>query len=274
MLTKEQLLAIKDLQKKCEQNESFQLKLNWDMLASREDNERNDFFHYEAGQLTGFLALYNFGNKYELCGMVDPDYRRKGIFTELFSKAVTELKNRKCNQLLLNAPAESKSAKAFLQQAGCDYYMSELQMKWSGAPLEKDESVLVRCSEPRNLVDEIQLEVRCFGFTEQEATEFVNSIRKVGNELFYMIEREGKTVGKMRVDRNKGESWIYGFAVYPEHQGKGIGRSALTNIIVQERELGNDIFLEVESKNVNALKLYQSIGFQAFHVQDYYEYQL
>ncbi|MGN1385898.1 MAG: GNAT family N-acetyltransferase [Bacillus sp. (in: firmicutes)] len=274
MLTKEQLLEIKDLQKRCEQNESFQLKLNWDMLASRGNDKRNDFFHYEAGKLTGFLALYNFGNKYELCGMVDPDYRRKGIFTELFSRAVTELKGRKCNQLLLNAPAESESARAFLQQTDCHYYMSELQMKWSGATLEKDESVLVRCSEPRDLADEIQLEVRCFGFTEQEATEFVNSIRKVGNESFYIIEREGETVGKMRVDRNKGESWIYGFAVYPEHQGKGIGRAALKNIIKKERDLDNDIFLEVESQNVNALKLYKSIGFQAFHVQDYYEYQL
>ena len=274
MLSKEQLQDIKNLQKQCEQGELFQLKLNWDMLESRGSYDRNDFFYYEADKLVGFLALYNFGNKYELCGMVHPDKRRKGIFTQLFDRAVVELKKRKCNQLLLNAPAHSVSAKEFLTRIDCKYFNSELQMKWSEGLLQWTDTVLVRQSEPRDLDDEIRLEVQCFGFTEEEAAEFTNNIRRAGNELFYIIEFKGETVGKIRVDRNKGEAWIYGFAVYPKYQGKGIGRAALTNTIIQERNLGHEVFLEVESKNANALKLYQSIGFHAFHVQDYYEYQL
>lgn len=270
MLTKEQLKEIKDLQKQCEEYESIQLKLNWDMLENRENGVINDFFQYEAGKLVGFLALYNFGNKYELCGMVSPIWRRKGIFTQLFNSALRELQERNCSLLLVNAPAESLSAKGFLQQTDCVYYMSEHQMKWSETPLQKNESVLLRLSQTHDFDDEIQLDVQCFGFKEEEAIEFANRMQ-AGNELFYIIEHDGKTMGKIRVDRNKGVSWIYGFAIYPEQQGKGIGRGALATIILQERELGNDVFLEVEAKNENALKLYQSCGFKAFHVQEYYE---
>ena len=271
MLTKEQLKEIKDLQKQCEEYDSIQLKLNWEMLESRENDETNDFFRYEAGELVGFLALYNFGNKYELCGMVSPVWRRKGIFTKLFNSALRELQERNCSLLLVNAPAESHSAKGFLQQTDCVYYMSEHQMKWSETPLQKNDSVMLRLSQPHDLEVEIQLDVQCFGFKEEEAIEFANRIKQTGNELCYIIEHEGKSVGKIRVDRNNGEAWIYGFAIFPEDQGKGIGRGALTAIIMQERELGNDVFLEVEAKNANALKLYQSCGFKAFHVQDYYE---
>ena len=274
MLLKGNLRDIKLLQQQCEENESFQLKLNWDMLQNRDNEEQNDFFHYEEGKLVGFVGLYGFGNKVELCGMVSPEWRRKGIFTGLFNQAVEELRARKDKKLLVNAPANSLSAKGFLQQSDCVYNMSEYQMKWSETPLQKHDSVLVRRSEPRDLSDEVALEVQCFSFTEEEAAEFTDSIKKVGNEQLYMIEHNGNTVGKIRVDRNNGEAWIYGFAIYPQQQGKGIGRRALTNIILQERELGNDVFLEVEAKNAYALKLYQSCGFRAFHVQDYYDWPL
>ena len=68
-----------------------------------------------------------------------------------------------------------------------------------------------------------------------------------------------------------GDSWIYGFAVFPELQGKGIGRKALSKVVKMENEKGLSIFLEVEAKNAHALRLYESCGFKRFHSQDYYK---
>ena len=116
MSSKEQLMKIKELQKQCEEFDSIQIKLNWVMLENRENDEINNFIHYESGRLVGFLALYNFGNKFELCGMVSPAWRRKGIFTQLFNSALRQLQGSNCSLLLVNAPAESISAKGFLQQ--------------------------------------------------------------------------------------------------------------------------------------------------------------
>jgi ribosomal protein S18 acetylase RimI-like enzyme len=268
LLTSKQLVDIKELQQACEKGEPFELKLNWDMLQTRPEDEIHDFFHYENEKLVGFIGLYGFGNKVELCGMVHPDYRRKGIFTQLFNQAEQEMLERKYKQILLNAPSKSESAKEFLKTKSCSYTFSEHQMKWHEKELLKQEDVNLRPSTEEDLNTEIQLDVLCFGYDEEDAREYNEQIRLV--DQYSIIEWEGKSVGKMRISHTDGEAWIYGFAVHPEYQGRGIGRKALTNVVLDQHQNGFPIFLEVEAKNANALKLYEACGFRAYHSQDYY----
>jgi len=272
MLSKQQLKEIKELQAVCEKDGGFSLKLNWDMLATRPEGRQEDFFRYENGKLAGFVGLYGFGNKVELCGMVRPEYRRQGIFSALLDEAVAEAKNRGARQILLNAPAGSQSGKAFLATVPNRYFMTEYQMKWNGTAPAVSEGVVLRPSTERDLPVEVRLEIECFGFTEEEAVSFHKELKAIGNEDFYIIESDGEPVGKMRVDHPEGEAWIYGFAVLPAYQGKGIGRKALSAIIAKENLAGFPLFLEVEAKNAHALRLYESVGFKAYHAQDYYEY--
>ncbi len=271
MLSTKQLSDIKELQKICEDGENFQLKLNWDMLQSRNENEVNDFFHYEDGKLVGFLGLYGFGNKVEVCGMVAPAYRRKGIFTHLLLEDDNGMKERKVQEILYNTPTNSESGKAFLQKISCSYSFTEYQMKWEEKELSDHKDVILRLATPSDIETEIQLDVQCFGFEEQDARNYNKRIKQEYNEQFYMIESEGITVGKMRIAHSDGEAWIYGFAVLPQFQGKGIGRKTLTNVINKEHHNGYSIFLEVEAENANALKLYETCGFKTYHAQDYYK---
>lgn len=269
LLSSKQLVDIKELQKACEVGESFELKLNWDMLETRPENEVHDLFHYEDGKLVGFIGLYGFGNKVELCGMVHPDFRRKGIFTQLYKQAEELMEERKYKKILFNAPSNSETAKLFLQTVPCSYSLSEHQMQWKEIELVRQEDVSLRIATPEDLELEIQLDVQCFGFEEFDAREYNEGHVRLVDE-YYMIETAGHTVGKMRVSHTNGEAWIYGFAVLPEHQGKGIGRKALSNIVLKEHQEGYPVFLEVEAKNANALRLYESCGFGAYHSQDYY----
>jgi ribosomal protein S18 acetylase RimI-like enzyme len=275
MLTQKQLQEIKSLQEICEVAGGFHLKLNDDMLANRSENRKDDFFHYEDGQLAGFLGCYGFGSKVEICGMVHPDYRRKGIFTKLLAAGIEEAKKQGAEKILLNAPTGSDSAKGFLKNIPCEFYVAEYQMKWEPTELTEDPSIIVRQSvSPEDFEAEIQLEVLCFGFKEEDAREFERELRDSRTEEMLIIEAEGKIAGKMRVSPTNGESWIYGFAVYPELQGRGIGRKALSKVVMMEHEKGQSIFLEVEAKNAHALRLYESCGFRSYHSQDYYKYQL
>lgn len=271
MVSTKQLSDIKQLQHLCEEGEKFQLKLNWDMLQSRKEDEPYDFLHYESGELVGFLGLYGFGNKMEVCGMVAPNYRRKGIFTKLWGDAENAIKDRNIQQILFNTPTNSESGKAFLQTIPCSYSFTEYQMKWEEKALVDYHEVTLRQATPSDLELEIQLEVQCFHFEEEEARNYNLRIKEGNTDLFYIIEAEGNAVGKMRVDHSDGEAWIYGFAVLPQFQGKGIGRKALSNIIKKEHRDGFSIFLEVEAKNANALRLYESCGFRSYHAQDYYQ---
>lgn len=273
MLTGEELFEIKALQEVCEKEGGFQLKLNFSMLENRDENRKEDFFHYEDGKLVGFLGSYGFGNQVELCGMVHPDYRRRGIFSTLLEKGLKEAKKRKFKTVLLNAPTESQSAKEFLKNIPCTFSFAEYQMKWQQIELSEDPTVTIRPSfSNEDWEVEIQLEALCFGFNENEARELNQKIRKNSNDQNLIIEAGGKNAGKMRVSEINGEAWIYGFAVFPDLHGKGIGRKALSKVVIMEHQKGLSIFLEVEAQNAHALRLYESCGFRSYHSQDYYKY--
>ena len=273
MLTKEDLFEIKTLQEVCEKEGSFKLKLNFEMLKNRVENRKEDFFHYENGRLVGFLGSYGFGDKVELCGMVHPDYRRRGIFSRLLEMGLTEVDKRDTKTILLNAPTESQSAKEFLKNIPCTFSIAEYQMKWQQTELSEDPAVIIRpASTIEDLEAEIQLDVQAFGLNEHEAREFNQTIRENSSDQRLIIEAVGKTAGKMRVSELNGEAWIYGFAVFPLLQGKGIGRKALSKVVKMEHHKGLPIFLEVEAMNAHALRLYESCGFRSYHSQDYYKY--
>jgi ribosomal protein S18 acetylase RimI-like enzyme len=274
MLNKDQLNEIRNLQLECEQYEGIQLKLNWEMLKARSNEETNDFFHYEKGELAGYLALYGFGSKIEVCGMVKPNFRRKGIFSGLFQEALKEIAERRCQEVLLNAPESSQSAKGFLPTTSSSFSISEYQMKWNGeGPMESEKSVSLVPATASDEELEIELDVRSFGLSKDDAEDHYLSIHmgRDENNQFYIILLNNQKVGKMRVSHEDGEAWIYGFAILPEYQAKGIGRNALKWIIKQEHSKGFPIFLEVEAQNSHALKLYESCGFRSFHAQDYYQ---
>ncbi|WP_264806248.1 GNAT family N-acetyltransferase [Cytobacillus sp. NCCP-133] len=68
---------------------------------------------------------------------------------------------------------------------------------------------------------------------------------------------------------------MYGFAVEPSLQGKGIGRSALSYVVTSEEKNGIErVHLEVAADHEHALGLYKSCGFMTYNTQDYYNYDL
>lgn len=271
-LKDKQLEDIRILQQECER-EGFTLKLNWETLRSRNGVNKNDFLHYDGLKLVGFLGLYDFGNKVEMCGMVHPDYRRQGIFTKLLEEAIRSAVERNFKLILLNSPAQSHSGTEFLKQLPCEFAFSEFQMKWSETELDDYGDAVVRPSRRDDEETEIQLDIQCFQFTKQEAKDYYQRILYEDTLKTMMIEKDGRAVGKIRVDHSDRESWIYGFSILPKYQGKGLGRKALKKIVAEQCQLGYDIFLEVEATNDHALRLYESCGFKTIQRQDYYQYK-
>ncbi|PEA36816.1 GNAT family N-acetyltransferase [Priestia megaterium] len=276
MLEQHVLEDIQKLQSICEQEEHIELKLNFDMLRSRKQNEVNDFFHYEDNQLVGFIGLYGFGNTVEICGMVAPSYRRKRIFSKLFSQALHICKKRGYTEILLNAPGDSVSGREFLKQIPCSFTFSEYQMKWTQKELEDDNPfVTLRSSQSdTDMKMEIQVDVECFGMSLTEAAAYYEQTKTEEQQNHFIVEYNSQAVGKLRVSYDKSEAWIYGFGILPSYQKLGIGKAALKQVVLKQLQLGYDIFLEVEAKNKRALQLYETCGFNSYHVQDYYVYSL
>jgi ribosomal protein S18 acetylase RimI-like enzyme len=174
----------------------------------------------------------------------------------------------------LNAPAGSDSAKAFLNKQGADYAFSEHQMEWQERSLEEVDGVTLRKAKAADYDLRVHLSVTAFGLDEEDAKATESKVNGDEDTDMLMVEVNAETVGKIRVYREAGQAWIYGFSILPEQQGKGIGRKVLRRVIKEQSSSGHSVHLEVETKNDHALGLYESVGFKVVHAQDYYTYQL
>jgi Acetyltransferase (GNAT) family. len=266
------LQEIKQLQQICENKDQIRLKLNEELLQTRNRDDRYQLLRYEDGVLIAFLGIYPFGNKVELTGMVHPDHRRKGLFTRLFNEAILRVRQEGKENILLNTPKNSLSGQAFLKSVPCKLETTEYQMKWERMDLLRSEDVKVRPSRGEDFPLEVELDRRCFGFSKQEAIQYNQEIRKDPASQCLIIEFEGKPVGKIRTEEQENGTWIYGFAILPEYQNRGIGRKALHLVTRMESERGKDVYLEVEAKNERAIALYKSSGYRVIQAQDYFRY--
>ncbi|KMK75570.1 GNAT family N-acetyltransferase [Alkalihalobacillus pseudalcaliphilus] len=271
MLTGQQLQDIKALQKRCEQYENIKLKLNWEMLENRKNELKEDFFHYENGQLVGFIGIYRFGNKAELCGMVDPSYRRQGIFTKLYNVAKAGLTED--HQIYMNTPALSDTAKAWIKVEKLPLSFSERQMKFNRTTVIRIQSDFVQLEEAKeaDIPTLAELDRVCFEFEQQEAISYNEHLLKSKENSLWKLMAEGETIGKIRIQELDSECWIYGFAIFPQFQGKGYGKEVLLKVIQHSLTKGLDVFLEVDGLNVEAKGLYEKVGFETYEVQDYFK---
>lgn len=275
-LSGDELAEIQDLAQICNDHDQILLKLNWDMLINRDDQNTNDLLYYLDGKLVGFLGMYVFNNReMEISGMVHPNFRGKGIFRELIVGAIDECKRRGIPKLLFICDHGSKPGKRFLELFGASYRFSECKMSFRGnlpnyisIPLFFDR-VKFEELEQFAILDSI-----AFHLPMEEMLEFAKSnFSDANRELYIIRNHEGEFIGKISVHILDNQAYIYGFVISPEYRGQGYGRAALsrfTNYLVQKNL--DEISLEVESNNLNALKLYQSCGFAIDSGYDYYEW--
>lgn len=278
MTTVDTLKNIEELQQRCEQYEGIALKLNWDSLRHPSDAGDTEWLvTYEDDILVGFIGLYGFGSDMEVCGMVRPGYRRRGIFTSLWNQAQPIIKRSNVSTLLLNAPAAS-SAAAFLQTLPLQFNHAEYQMKWDvNSSLSSDTSsaagaVSLRPARKDEAHILIKLDCEGFDMKTEDAAELYDLQKQESLEEYIMIEMNGQPVGKMRIWSENNESWIYGLTVDKELRGLGIGRSALLQTIERERRNHYGVNLEVALDNPHALKLYESCGFVIQNKQNYFRF--
>lgn len=284
MLNQQQLQDIQTLQHLCENTDTIALKLNWESLRARKAEEKNDYFHYsvDGSTLIGFLGVYKFGTKFEICGMVHPTYRQQGIFTTLFQKATQDLSNVDYSSLLLNTPANSVSGKQFLQSIPCQYESSEYQMRWDAAHIQDltssnevdttQHDVTLRSAIDDDIDELLRLDKEGFGMSDDDILDMKKSLTEDGLQHMYVVNSDGATVGKVNVIPMEVQTWIYGFVVDQALRSQGIGRRTLQLIIEQERPKEKELWLEVAVHNPKALKLYESCGFVTQEQQDYYQY--
>jgi ribosomal protein S18 acetylase RimI-like enzyme len=285
-LNEEDYKAIKKLEAICCDVQKTNLKLEIDYKMSlRRNSIKNkimtEFLYYENEFLVGYLGLCNFhGTSVEVSGMVDPKFRRRGIFKKLYVLAVEEWQKMGPSEVLVLCDHTSRSGLAFIEEIGAEYGLSEYKMCVNQRDLQIKHALAVKL---RLATSEDSAEIDrqssiYFGMPEEEADNKEHegdkdkaSIEADDNFISYMAEVQGEIMGKIHTSITNNEGFIYGFGVLPNFRGKGYGREILCSALdMFKRENVENIFLDVATENKNALELYESCGFEEISVMDYY----
>lgn len=97
-------------------------------------------------------------------------------------------------------------------------------------------------------------------------------------ERGYELEYDGKKIGRCKVTYQLSGWYLHGFQIQKEYRKQGFGTKFLTQILEdlsksKENRIRleyTDVFLQVSSKNVPAVKLYEKAGFLVSEQRNYY----
>lgn len=269
-LSDRDLRALAELELRVIAADGGRLKLEWGALRARGGRDVEDFVWWEGDRLVGFLGLYAFGSPtVEIAGMVDPSARRRGIATALLDAALPLCRERHYEQALIVIPRGSAAGHALARSRGAVLEHSEHGLLLLDAPTDgpADDRIKLRTATSADAPELSRLLAAAFG---DPPSDLFNRLAEDSGRTL-VVELEGSAVGTVRLTRDQDTGGVYGFAVDPEWQGRGIGRDVLRRVCRQLRDEGaRRVGLEVAVENDHALGLYTSLGFTQVATEDYY----
>lgn len=266
------LRAVADLERRVVAHDGGRLKIEWEGLRNRSGDRTNDLLWVEDGRVVGFAALdVHGGPAVEVAGMVDPAARGRGTGSALLAAAVQVCRERGAEQALLIVPRDSGAGHHLARRAGARLEHSEHALRLDTAPPAggEDPRTTLRPAGPDDVPALTALLTAAFGHGPGDLLSSLDSARTL------VVEHDGAPVGTVRLTLDGGVGGVYGFAVDPRSQGRGIGRDVLGRVC---REFFADgasaVRLEVAVDNPRALGLYTSLGFTGVSTEDYYDLPL
>ena len=182
-----------------------------------------------------------------------------------------EVRRRGAPTTLLIVNRGAEAGEAFASAQGGDVVSSEHRMVLRGDPPPDpvgQPEVEYRTETP----DDTEFVQTClaeaFGLPAQ-AFESDDHHRESARML--VISANGERIGVMRVEPSDHTAGIYGFAITPALQGRGIRTAALAAVCRSLKASGvGDVYLEVSVVNPSALHVYERCGFEVTGTEDYY----
>lgn len=115
-----------------------------------------------------------------------------------------------------------------------------------------------------------KIETRSF-YRAMSKKDLIDDIEKNKHKICYVYEKNGEAVGFYIVSKILDEVEIYTIAVDELYRGQNIGSFMLDHMINLSRNLKvSKIWLEVSTKNIPAINLYQKFGFEKIRFRENY----
>jgi ribosomal protein S18 acetylase RimI-like enzyme len=280
-LTSEQAEQARALRDVCNSADGLDLKLAISASFATQAAEPYAFLCTLDGALVGFCTLSGDDDpELELCGMVHPAYRRRGIGRALLDAALASARRRLATlRVLVICEDASLAGRAFVAAAGGRHSFSENRMEVAAPPPAHAPTSAARALDLREAGSEEAHDLArviavSFGQSDDHmAEEIVRDMTVEGDR--YFLARLGnephEAVGAFKIFTDKPKAYIYAFGVLPEYRRRGYGREILEDTLSRLFAEGwTAVGLEVDADNTPAQALYRSVGFHDVTVYGYY----
>jgi ribosomal protein S18 acetylase RimI-like enzyme len=270
-LTDEQLLQLETLLEQCRQKDRNTVPTFSDLLRFHRQLPANALY-YHRQRLVGFASVFFFyDNACEVVLMVHPDFRRRHIATALLDALQAVIHSRGGEYVIFPSPQGLNNA--WLLQRGFQYRDSVVFMQWQGSkPMPfNDDVILCPVAGEQDIPVVAKIDAACFHSDEQEIARRFESLIQDPDYRILMLRLNEKVIGKAHIHREMHQLLLSDIAILPSFQSRGYGQVLVTHCIEQAQMMSTlPLCLEVESQNLNAVHIYEKLGFIATNIYDYW----
>ena len=240
-----------------------------------------DAIHYllarNNGELIGVVGLVGY-QEVEAAVVVHPDYRRRGVGSQLIAAVNAELTRRNLHTWLLVCDAALPCGAPFATVVGgtLDFAEHRLRLDPARLPAPAPTSALaVRLATPNDTGEIAAIIAAAFGDPVAEVRGWVGGDFAHPERRWFIASIAQAPIGTLRVREVAGEgTYVTGFGVAPAYQNQRLGRQFLLTVLAQLRAEHHDpplpILIEVETNNAPANALYRAVGFDPIRTFEYF----
>ncbi len=224
----------------------------------------------DPSRLNAFLVTYDNGDYYEMTAFTRPECRQKGYFTKLFDRLISEIGEEAA--LCIYTDGCSYDAFATLEFfLGAQYTSTEhlMTLDLSKYP-EKHPSGDTALEDSSDIALLSRIHSRAFDVKQKESRDYLRQAVSDGSVL-WEITSAGKPCGLCLGTAGEDEVYLFGLAIDPDFQGKGIGTQAMDLLLSSLKGNYKTVKIQVSEEDAAAYALYCHEGFQtAQELQEYW----
>jgi ribosomal protein S18 acetylase RimI-like enzyme len=250
--------SVDQLRRACEAAEPLDLKVEPDE-ADHLDRPIH-FLAADGDRMIGYAGITT-DDDAEVCGMVHPSWRDRGVGTALLGKVRAAARSHARESVLVICEDAGPAALDWMRRLGATLDSAELRMVVRltapiGGPGTSDSGLEVR---PASGADHCEVAT----VLGEEFSDRREEQRLVGIE-------GGAVVGTLRLVDGSRRTMIYGLAIDKRRRGQRLGTRMLAAVLAQLRAAGvHEVGLEVNPANTPAVRLYERFGFETVTVYRY-----
>lgn len=258
-LNPQQMLEVRELESRCAEGASSEA-ISFCPELNFHSGLPPYYLLYGDGGLESFLYLFEpMSFEAEVYGFTLPSLRRQRRFSDLFSHAAAELSRFGIKKAVFVAKASGEGEKA-ARAMGARHVRSEFLMQLMGEPARPAGAVQLRPVSEKNAETAAKISSLAFGEPFENSLVLTNNVIASPGKDMYIIQSGEAPVGVMGLSRGE-NPMIFGLCILPGQRRRGYARAALYLAAATLSPLGRGVYLEVNSANRAALKLYASFGF-------------